>query len=79
MTLVYGVKKVAKSVLVDASCDRCNEYLTVENGELRDGGIFRHSFSWQNRKYPCGDMSTVICEDCILEIFHFAKFTEDQC
>lgn len=79
MTLVYGVKKVSQTVLRDASCDRCNENLSVDEGKLEDAGIFRHSFSWRNPEYPCGDMVTVICEKCILEIFHFAKFTGDPC
>jgi hypothetical protein len=79
MSLTYKKQKVTRNILVDAACDRCGEYLSVEDGDLRDGGVFTHSFSYASPKYPCGDMHTVICEPCILEIFHFAKFSEDPC
>jgi hypothetical protein len=78
MTLKYKSQRIVQNVLVDASCDRCNEPLSVDDGKIQDGGTFRHSFSWQNPKYPCGDMVATVCEPCLIEIFHFGTFTKDQ-
>lgn len=78
MTLKYQNKKVTQCTLMYAVCDRCKNDLYVEEGKLEDGGIFRHSFSWQNPKYPCGDMVAVLCEKCIVDVFSFAEFTQDQ-
>lgn len=78
MAAKYEKKRITQSVLMYASCDKCKNDIYVDDNQLTAGGIFRHSFSWQNPKYPCGDMIAVLCDSCVIDVFHFGQFTEDQ-
>lgn len=79
MGLIYQKVAVLKDTIVDASCDRCGDDLTVRDGKVEQAGVFTHSFSWYSPSWSCGDMSTLLCESCIEEVFHFGTFTPDQC
>ena len=79
MGLIYQKVAVLKNTVIDASCDRCEDDLNVRDGKVEGAGVFTHSFSWDSPNWSCGDMSTLLCESCIEEVFHFATFTPDQC